>query len=91
MVDQKGREDMSLDQLLLDHASRKYYLVNYALRWVKEVKKREDAPKTAQGIMAVALHEILTGKVTYKEIDKIGSVREGKKESGTSGKDGKKG
>lgn len=91
MADQKEKEDMSLAELLLDHASKKYYLVNYALRWSKEVKKREDAPKTAQGIMILALREILIGKVTYKEIDKIGSVRESSKESGTSGKDGKKG
>lgn len=89
MVDQKGREDMSLDELLLNHASKKYYLVNYALRWAKEVKKREDAPKTSQGIMNVALREILTGKVTYKDIDKLGFSKDSKRESGASDKDSK--
>ena len=87
------KEQMSLQELILDHAGEKYRLVNYAIRWSKEISRREDAPKTTQGLLNASLRDILTEKVTYKEIDKLPPIKESKKESKTSygpGKDGKK-
>ena len=90
---QENKEGMALNELLLDHAPHKYTLISYALRWPKELKKKQDAPKTTQELLNKALHDILTDKVSYKEIDKLSSSKEAKKDeqdAGSSDKDGKK-
>lgn len=87
------KEKMSLQELILDHTGEKYRLVNYAIRWSKELSRREDAPKTTQGLLNASLHDILTEKVTYKEIDKLPPIKESKKDSKIShgsDKNGKK-
>lgn len=87
------KDHMSLQELILDHAPKKYRLVNYAIRWAKEIARKEDAPKTTQGLLNAALRDIITGKITPKEIDKLPPVKESKKESKSadaSEKNGKK-
>lgn len=85
-----SKKDMSLRELILNHAPQKYYLINCTLRWAKEVAKRKDAPKTAHSLLEVALRDILTEKVTIKEIEKLDAVREEGKAKAHPDKDGKK-
>lgn len=85
--------NMSTEELILDHAKEKYVLVNYVLRWAKEIAKKEDAPKTTQALLDKALRDILTDTVTFKDIKKLGpykEVRKSSKEHGGKYKDGKK-
>lgn len=64
--------DATLQELMLDCAKDKYRMVSLATRWAVEVQKREaEAALTTDELVAIALKEILTGKVGMEEIEKL--------------------
>jgi DNA-directed RNA polymerase subunit K/omega len=83
-------DTMSLEELLLDCAEEKYYLVNYAIRWAKELSKKENAPKAPQDLMNAALRDIITGKVSVKELKKLIASKMDDTKTPASDKNGKK-
>jgi DNA-directed RNA polymerase subunit K/omega len=65
------KPEVSLPQLLLERSRDKYRLVPLAMRWALEVKRRDQNAAPIQDVMNQALHEILSGKVSLEEIEKL--------------------
>jgi DNA-directed RNA polymerase subunit K/omega len=61
----------SLENRLLDVSAEKYRMVGLAIRWAHEVKRREQDPGPLQNFVDKALEEILGGKVSMDEIEKL--------------------
>lgn len=60
-----------VEGLVLECTKDKYKLSFLALRWAKELKQKENLTEPVQLIIPRALREILTGKVSMKEIEKL--------------------
>ena len=69
------KEEMPIEQLILDYAQKKYVLINAALRWSKEVAKKEHQQqlpaRTPREVINTALREIISGKVKMSDIAKL--------------------
>ena len=72
-----------LPELMLDTKIEKYKLIPAVIRWVVEVKKKEenkDIPHMQ--LIDIALKEILKGDVSLETINKLPPLQEPKKTSG---------
>src|ERR1041385_2290102 len=64
-------EDLPMEGLILQCREEKYKLAYATIRWDKENKQKESLPDLIQSLIPRALREILGGKVTLKEIEKL--------------------
>jgi DNA-directed RNA polymerase subunit K/omega len=64
-------KERPIEALVLECKKDKYKLSYAAMRWAKEIKKTENLPDAVPHLMERALREILSGKVTIKEIEKL--------------------
>ena len=66
------KAEIPLQQLMLDCKQDKYRMISLTTRWAVEVQKRENqTAHQPDALVAMALKEILTGKVTLDEIEKL--------------------
>ena len=64
--------EIPLQQLMLDCKQDKYRMVSLTTRWAVEVQKRESQTShQPDQLVSMALKDILTGKVTLEEIEKL--------------------
>ncbi len=66
-----SKADMPLEALILECKKDRYKLAYVAVRWAKEIKQKENLPDPIPTLALRAMREILTGKVTIKEIEKL--------------------
>ncbi len=64
-------DDMPFEAMLLGCQKDRYKISYAALRWAKEIKKVENLPDPIPLLVPRALREIVTGKVSIKEIEKL--------------------
>lgn len=61
----------SLEAMILNYSRSRYDLVNMAIAWAHVVKKKQEYQHLRKNeILATALHDILSGKVDAKTIEK---------------------
>ena len=66
------KTEIPLQQLMLDCKQDKYRMISLTTRWAVEVQKRENqTAHQPDQLVAMALKDILTGKVTLEEIEKL--------------------
>jgi DNA-directed RNA polymerase subunit K/omega len=63
--------DGPLSQLLLSIKEEKYRMISLATRWSLEIKQRDQSPLPPQALLDQAIREILAGRVTLEEIEKL--------------------
>ena len=63
-----------LEALILENKKDKYKMAYAAIRWAKEIKQKENLPDAVPFLVPRALREILTGKVSVKEVEKLPMV-----------------
>ncbi|MFN0117645.1 MAG: hypothetical protein ACKVQC_05045 [Elusimicrobiota bacterium] len=66
-----NRNDMSVEALMLTTTKDKYKLAFSAIRWAREIKKAENSTESMPTLINRAMKEIILGKVTIKEIEKL--------------------
>lgn len=70
-LNQKNVADLPFEGLLLECSEDRYKIPYAALRWAKEIKQKENLPDPVQFLVPRAVREILGGKVTLKDIEKL--------------------
>ncbi|HVA67062.1 MAG TPA: hypothetical protein VNK24_09100 [Elusimicrobiota bacterium] len=61
----------SLEELILDYRGEKYAVVPVASAWAKVLRHREENRHlTANQLLEMALKDVLSGEVTWKEVNK---------------------
>ncbi|MEW6040116.1 MAG: hypothetical protein AB1633_01175 [Elusimicrobiota bacterium] len=61
-----------IEKILLDSKVEKYKIVSVATRWIEEISKKEEYKYlTFNQLLEVALKDIITGKVSIEEIQKL--------------------
>jgi DNA-directed RNA polymerase subunit K/omega len=68
---QKLNADLPIHALLLECNTDRYKLAYAAIRWAKEIKKKENLPESVPVLVQRAIREILTGKVDIEDIGKL--------------------
>ena len=63
------KAELPLDALSLETKNDRYKYSYAALRWAKEIKQKENLPDPIQKLLPRAIRELLTGKVTLKDIE----------------------
>jgi hypothetical protein len=72
-------ETASIEEILLDVKSGKYKLIPVATRWIAEISKKEEYKYfTFNQLLEAALKDILTGKVSIEEIEKLPPIEKKK-------------
>lgn len=67
----KSKADMTVEALMLECTKDRYKVPYAALRWAKEIKVKENLPDAIPLLIPRAMRDVLTGKVTIKEIEKL--------------------
>lgn len=67
----KEKIEIPLEGMILNCGKDKYKLAYAAIRWAKEIKQKENLPEVVQLLVPRALREILTGKVSIKDVEKL--------------------
>jgi hypothetical protein len=67
----KDKSEMTIEALILECSKDKYKLPYSAIRWAKEIKKKENSTEPLPALVIRALREILSGKETMKDIEKL--------------------
>lgn len=67
----KSKADLPVEALMLECVKDRYKISYAALRWAKEIKKKENLPDSIPLLIPRAMRELLTGKVSLKEIEKL--------------------
>lgn len=67
----KSKADMPVEALMLECVKDRYKISYAALRWAKELKTKENLADSIPVLVARAMREILIGKVSIKEIEKL--------------------
>ena len=67
----KSKADLPVEALMLECVKDRYKISYAALRWAKELKKKENLADALPLLIPRAMREILTGKVSIKEIEKL--------------------
>lgn len=76
---EKDREEL-LEKLILETNHGKYKLVNLIARWAKELKTKEEYKDyTYAEIVDLAIEDVLTGKVSAEEIEKLPPIEKKRK------------
>ena len=66
-----SKSELPIEALILECKKDRYKLSYAALRWAKEIKQKENLPEAIPFLIPRAVREILTGKVSIKEIEKL--------------------
>ena len=69
--EEQNEVEPSLQELVLESKKDLYKISYAALRWAKEIKQKENLPDLVGLLIPRALREILTNKVTIKDIEKL--------------------
>ena len=64
-------EELPLKALILQCTKDRYKIGYAALRWAKEIKQKENLPDPIPHLIPRALREILSGKVTIADVEKL--------------------
>jgi len=67
----KTKAELPVEALMLECVKDRYKVSYAALRWAKEIKKKENLADSIPLLIPRAMRELLTGKVTVKEIEKL--------------------
>jgi hypothetical protein len=67
----KSKADLPVGALMLECVKDRYKLPYAALRWAKEIKQKENLPDAIPVILPRAIRDILIGKVSIKEVEKL--------------------
>lgn len=67
----KDKSELTIEALILECSKDKYKLPYSAIRWAKEIKKKENLADPLPVLVIRALREILTGKESMKDIEKL--------------------
>ena len=67
----KSKADLPVEALMLECVKDRYKVSYAALRWAKELKKKENLAESIPLLIPRAMRELLTGKVSIKEIEKL--------------------
>jgi hypothetical protein len=65
------KAELSIEAMILECSKDKYKLPYSAIRWAKEIKKKENSTEPMPALVIRALREILTGKENMKDIEKL--------------------
>ena len=77
---QQENNNKSLQELISDTKFNKYRLVSLATRWIEEIKHKEEYKYcSSTELIEIALKDIITGKVTPEEIEKLPPIEAKKK------------
>ncbi|MEK7382898.1 MAG: hypothetical protein AAB262_06385 [Elusimicrobiota bacterium] len=69
------------EELMLNFGKGKYSVIPLAALWAKELKKHEvNRHLTPAEILDAALRDVLTGKVGWKDLEKVSAAAEKKEE-----------
>lgn len=68
---EKDTAEIPLEGMVLNCGKEKYKLSYAAIRWAREIKQKENLPDPVQFLVPRALRDILTGKMTIKEVEKL--------------------
>ena len=71
IVTDASLEDESLETLLMHFKVDRYKMAYLSLRWAKEMKLKENLADALPTLVPRALREILTGKVSMRDIEKL--------------------
>lgn len=64
--------EKSLDELILNFSVGKYTAIPLTALYAKELRRREENRHlTGNEILEMALHEVLTGKIDWKDLKKV--------------------
>ncbi|MDE2490859.1 MAG: hypothetical protein KGM24_08425 [Elusimicrobia bacterium] len=68
-----AKTDKTTEEMILDFGKGKYSAIPMAAIWAKELKKREENRHlTPAELLDLALREVLSGKVGWKDLKKAG-------------------
>ncbi|HVC09304.1 MAG TPA: hypothetical protein VNH15_05140 [Elusimicrobiota bacterium] len=68
---EESAKSKSLEELILDYRGEKYAVVPVASAWAKVLRHREENRHlTANQLLEMALKDVLSGEVTWKEVNK---------------------
>lgn len=67
----KSKAELPVEALMLECVKDRYKISYAALRWAKELKKKENLADSIPLLIPRAMRELLTGKVSVKEIEKL--------------------
>ncbi len=70
-ADKAAKAELPVEALMLECVKDRYKVSYAALRWAKEIKKKENLADSIPLLIPRAMRELLTGKVTIKEIEKL--------------------
>lgn len=68
---EKAKADLPIDGMLLECNKDRYKLSYSAIRWAKEIKQKENLPDSIPVLLTRSLREILGGKVSIKDVEKL--------------------
>lgn len=66
-----SKAELPIAGLLLECNKDRYKLSYAALRWAKEIKTKENLPDPIPTLVSRAIREILGGKVSIKDVEKL--------------------
>lgn len=66
-----NKSDLPLEAMALEYQKDRYKLAYAALRWAREIKQKENLPDPLPLLVPRALRDIIEGKMTIKEIEKL--------------------
>lgn len=73
----KDAAPKTTEELMLDFGAGKYSAIPMAAHWARELKKREENRHlTPAELLDLALREVLTGKVDWKDLKKAAAKAE---------------
>lgn len=64
-------QEKPLEAMALEVTKDKYKLAFVALRWAREIKQKENLPDSIPILVLRSLREILTGKVSIAQVEKL--------------------
>lgn len=67
----KQQAELTVEAMILECKKDKYKLPYAAIRWAKEIKKTENSTEPMPVLVIRALREILTGKTSMKDVEKL--------------------
>ena len=67
----ESAKSKSLEELILDYRGEKYAVVPVASAWAKVLRRKEENRHlTANQLLEIALKDVLSGEVTWKDVNK---------------------
>ena len=70
----KNEEEIALDCLVLDYQKSKYEVVPLAAQWSKVLRRKEENRHLSPNeLMEMAMKDVLSGRVSWKDVQKSAS------------------